>query len=165
MRPWKKRGSTCPNHRRLPGCPGRVGLVDHHDHRPHGPQHIEDLLQVALGLAHVLGPEVAELDARDAHRPGKALGQVCLTRADRAANQVTHRRRVETALDEQGRVVDQPLFHSVVAHEVGERIGGLDELDQAPRLLLDRAFLEPLEGLGIELLARLAGSAPAAARC
>ena len=87
----------------------RVGLVDDHDDRPHGPEDGEELLEVALGLAHVLRAEVRELDAGDADRAGEALGQVGLAGADRAADQVAHRRGVEPALGQQGRVVDQPL--------------------------------------------------------
>src|ERR1700733_11997163 len=42
---------------------GCVGFIDDDDDGPHGPQNVQDLLEVALGLADVLGAKVSKLDA------------------------------------------------------------------------------------------------------
>ena len=129
----------------------RVGLVDDDDHRPHGPQHGEKLLEVALGLADVLRAEVAQLDAGNADRAGEAFGEVGLAGADGPADQVAHGRGVEPALGQQGRVVDQALLDAVVADEIIQGMRRLDELDQAARLPLDQALLERLEAARVKL--------------
>jgi hypothetical protein len=70
---------------------GAIALVDDDDDRPDGPDDIEDLLQVALGGAHPLRPEVLQLDRGKAAFLRERLGDEGLAGAHRAGEQQAHR--------------------------------------------------------------------------
>ena len=101
-----------------------VGLVDDDHDRAHRPQDREDLLEVGLGLADVLRPEVPQLHARDAHRPGEALGQVGLARADRPADQVAHRCGVEPTLEQRAASSSRRCLTASLPTKSSSRCGG-----------------------------------------
>ena len=58
----------------------------------------EDLLEIALGAADLAVAEIFHLHDRDSRLASEALDEVGLARADRTADQVTHRHRPEIAL-------------------------------------------------------------------
>ena len=93
----------------------RVGLVDDNDDRPHGAQHGQHALEIAFGLADILGSEVLEDHARHADLAADALREKRLAGADRTAQQIPHRQAIERAALEQRRVFPEPHLRGLVA--------------------------------------------------
>src|SRR6185295_12011659 len=118
-----------------------VRLVDDDHDRPHGAQHREHALEVALGLADVLRSEVLEDETRHADLAADALGEERLAGTDRAAEQIAHRQGVERALLEERRILSQPRLRRVVADDRVERPLRLDELEQAGHWRSSSRFL------------------------
>ena len=58
-------------------------------------------------------------------------------------------------MQKQPGIVGEALFHGIVADEIVERVGRLDELDETAGLSLDQVLLELLERVIVELLARM----------
>src|SRR5437764_1203140 len=74
-----------------------------------------------------------------------ALRQERLARAYRSAQQVPHGQRVARPPLQQCRIVSQPLLRGLVADHRVECPARLDELQQAPALPFEKAFLERAE--------------------
>ena len=98
-----------------------VGLVDEHHAAAERADQPEDLLEVAFARADPAIAEILELDHRHAGFAGEALDQEGLAGADRAAQQIAHRQRLEIAGAPQRDVLAQPGLERFLAVVVVER--------------------------------------------
>ena len=126
---------------RVAPAQGLVGLVDEDHGAAEGVDQAEDLFEVALGRADPFVAEVLQLHHRHPGLAGDALDEVGLAGADRAAQQVAHRQRLEVAGLPQRDVLADPGFDRVLAVDVVQRALGVDEFDQAAAFVLDQRLL------------------------
>ena len=102
----------------------------------------EDLLEIALGAADPAVAEIFHLHDRDSRLASEALDEVGLARADRTAEQVTHRHRPEIALPPERDVLTHPGFHRLAAVDIVESSGRLEELDEILRIFFDERLFQ-----------------------
>ena len=122
---------------------GPVALVDDDHHLADRLEHGQDLLEVALGRANPLRPEVLQLDRRQAAFLGERLRDEGLARAHRAGEQDAHRHAARPAVADVLGDHQEVLLHLLHAADDVEAVFGLDELDEAEALALEDLALAP----------------------
>ena len=123
-------------------------MIDHD--RAQAAQDVQHLLQVAFRFPDVLGAKISQRNAGNPDRTGITFGQKCLSGADGAADQITHRRRVKSARGDPVGVLPQSFLGGVVTDDRLQRVARLDECHQSLALPLDHALLQPSKLLHVD---------------
>ena len=132
-----------------------VGLVDEHVTAVQPVEQAEDFFEVALRAADPLVAEILDLDHRDARLARQAFDQIRLARADRPADEVTHRRGSGVARLPERDVLAQGVLHGGGRVEILQRAAGFDEFDQAAGLAFDEFFFQADEIGGAQWFAAI----------